>query len=667
SGRPYFVMELVKGVPINEYCDRNRLTPRERLELFVPVCQAIQHAHQKGIIHRDIKPSNILVTVYDGKPVPKVIDFGIAKAIAQRLTERTMFTQFGSIVGTLEYMSPEQAGTSALGVDTRSDIYSLGVLLYELLTGTTPLDRAKLRETAYVEILRRICEEEPPRPSTRLSDSKATLPSISAQRRTEPTRLAKLLRGDLDWIVMKSLEKDRTRRYESASGLARDIERHLEGDAVEACPPSAGYRLRKFVRKHRGALATATALVMTLVSAVVISTWQAIRALRSAAESKAVLAFVEDQFLIAARPQGQSGGLGKDVTLRQAVDAAEPKIQGSFPDQPIVEALVRDCLGNTYDYVGEPELGIKQHERAVQLLQANLGPRNPNTIIARANLAGSCLGAGRPAEAIPLFEESLELGTSTLGADHPDTLKCQSGLAVAYWRTGQLDRSIPLFERVLKRTAAKLGPDHPHTLTTQANLGINYRDAGRPADGARLMEEALRRARNHPDVRADMAWVTSELAMTYLAAGQLDKAESILRESAEQVRKQFGAEDPRRADAIDDLAFGLLKRQNWVEAESLLRECLAIREKGQPDDWRTFNTRSRLGASLFAQKRFAEAEKPIVSGYQGMKLTEARSPAAGKARMSEAARWVVELYEAWGQKEKAAEWRAKLAAGATNG
>jgi eukaryotic-like serine/threonine-protein kinase len=288
-GRPYFVMELVHGVPITKYCDDNHLTPRERLELFVPVCNAIQHAHQKGIIHRDIKPSNVMVTLYDGKPVPKVIDFGVAKATEQKLTERTLFTQYGTMVGTLEYMSPEQAEMSALGVDTRSDIYSLGVLLYELLTGSTPLTRQRMKEAAYAEILRMIKEEEPPKPSTRLSDSGEALASISANRHTEPAKLTKLVKGELDWIVMKTLEKDRNRRYETASALAADVQRYLNDEPVQACPPSAGYRLRKFVRRNRGPVAAGLALTTLLVLGAVgtsIGLAWALRAERTATQAK---------------------------------------------------------------------------------------------------------------------------------------------------------------------------------------------------------------------------------------------------------------------------------------------------------------------------------------------------------------------------------------------
>ncbi|MEX0711989.1 MAG: serine/threonine-protein kinase [Pirellulales bacterium] len=278
SGRPYFVMELVKGVPITQYCDNHQLSPRQRLELFVPVCQAIQHAHQKGVIHRDIKPSNVLVAAYDGRPVPKVIDFGVVKAVGQPLTERTLFTGFGGIVGTLEYMSPEQAEFNALDIDTRSDVYSLGVLLYELLTGTTPLAGRRLKQAAITEALRVIREEEPPRPSARLSQSKDTLASISAQRKMDPGRLTRLVRGELDWIVMKALEKDRSRRYETANGLARDVERYLSEEPVEACPPSAAYRLRSFAHRHRKGLVTAATFALLLLIGAVASTWQAVRA-----------------------------------------------------------------------------------------------------------------------------------------------------------------------------------------------------------------------------------------------------------------------------------------------------------------------------------------------------------------------------------------------------
>jgi serine/threonine protein kinase len=272
SGRPYFVMELVRGIPITDYCDKNHLTPRERLELFVPVCNAIQHAHLKGIIHRDIKPSNVLVTLHDGKPVVKVIDFGVAKALHQPLTDKTVYTQFAQMIGTPLYMSPEQAEMSGLDIDTRTDVYSLGVLLYELLTGMTPFDKQRLAKAAYEELLKIIREEEPPKPSVRLSRSSDSLPSIAAQRNTEPAKLSKLINGDLDWIAMKALEKDRTRRYETANAFAADVLRYLNDELVEASPPSTAYRLRKFARKHKRALVTAACFVAFLTASTIVST-----------------------------------------------------------------------------------------------------------------------------------------------------------------------------------------------------------------------------------------------------------------------------------------------------------------------------------------------------------------------------------------------------------
>src|SRR4051812_48237800 len=326
SGRPYFVMELVHGVPITRFCDDNRLAPRERLELSVPVCQAIQHAHQKGIIHRDVKPSNVLVTMYDDKPVPKVIDFGVAKAVEQRLTERTMFTQFGALVGTFEYMSPEQAEMNAFGVDTRSDIYALGVLLYELLTGTTPLERQRLREAALDEMVRLIKEEEAPRPSVRLSSSN-NLPRIAAARNTEPARLSRLVRGEIDWIVMKCLEKDRSRRYDTASGLARDVERYLADEPVEACPASMSYRLRKFVRKHRTLITTATTFAALLIAAAAATSWLAIKA----RQAEAVAENNREEAVANAKEAQRNGAMYHGMSMANRLHAEEAETYAASP------------------------------------------------------------------------------------------------------------------------------------------------------------------------------------------------------------------------------------------------------------------------------------------------------------------------------------------------
>jgi serine/threonine protein kinase/WD40 repeat protein len=348
NGRPYFVMELVKGVPLTKYCDAHRLTPRQRLELFIPVCQAIQHAHQKGIIHRDIKPSNVLVALYDGKPVPKVIDFGVAKVAGLELTDRTLVTGFGTVIGTLEYMSPEQAELNQLDIDTRSDIYSLGVLLYELLTGTTPLEKKRLKEAPLWEALRLIREDEPPRPSTRLS-STAEMPSIAANRGLEPRKLSGLVRGELDWIVMKALEKDRGRRYETANGLARDVERHLHDEPVQACPPSLSYRFRKFARRYKAPLITALLVLASLVLAVVVLALSAVRitgerdekarALERAEKATDAATLRSYRSLVAqARASRRSRGIGQRfVSLDTLDEATQLARQLQLPEKDLLE------------------------------------------------------------------------------------------------------------------------------------------------------------------------------------------------------------------------------------------------------------------------------------------------------------------------------------------
>jgi WD40 repeat protein/serine/threonine protein kinase len=370
SGRPYFVMELVHGVPITRYCDANKLSPRQRLELFVPVCQAIQHAHQKGVIHRDLKPSNVMVTLNDGRPVPKVIDFGVAKATEQRLTERTLFTQYGTIVGTLEYMAPEQAEMSGLGVDTRSDVYALGVLLYELLTGTTPLERTRLREAAYDEMLRLIREEEPARPSWRISTSGDRLATISAERNTEPAQLSRLVKGELDWIVMRCLEKDRTRRYDTASSLERDIQHYLADEPVEACPPSAGYRLRKFARKHKKLLATTAAFAAVLLMGVAASAWQAVRA----TEAEAVALAERDdkeQARQAEAEQRAAAVLNEHVAQRERDDAQKRRdeVQALNKKLQATQAQLQRTLYAAHMNLAQHALDAGGVERVLELLE----------------------------------------------------------------------------------------------------------------------------------------------------------------------------------------------------------------------------------------------------------------------------------------------------------
>lgn len=443
SGRPYFVMELVKGVPLTSFCDENKLDTSKRLELFQTICKAIQHAHQKGVIHRDIKPSNVMVTLHDGEPVVKVIDFGVSKAISQQLTEKTMFTAYGQMIGTPQYMSPEQAEMSGLDIDTRSDIYSLGVLLYELLTGSTPIQPERLRETGYAEMQRMIREEEPPRPSARLSTLGEQSAKIAISRGSDPQKLGTLLRGDLDWIAMKALEKNRDRRYETANGLATDVQRYLDGEAVTACPPSFAYRFRKFARKNRAVLYTTGSVVTVLILATVFSTLSAMRANRADQRSrKSLVKLLAEQQRAEKANDDLREAWGNDA-LQNAIDQflrgnfeqakASLEIAETHDANPGEIALCQAAIA----YYGNNRTDLKKHASiAFELL--------PDSIAAEVLLARSKIMEGTTSLGETLAE--LESQITTLKPSLPMDLLCAAQSLV--YR--DVDRSIQYLSELQK-------------------------------------------------------------------------------------------------------------------------------------------------------------------------------------------------------------------------
>jgi non-specific serine/threonine protein kinase/serine/threonine-protein kinase len=655
SGRPYFVMELVKGMPLTRFCDERRLGLRERLELTVPVSQAVQHAHQKGIIHRDLKPSNVLVALYDGRPVPKVIDFGLAKATGPKLTERTLFTVFGAVVGTLEYMAPEQAEVNQLDVDTRADIYSLGVLLYELLTGSTPLERGRLKKAALLEVLRLIREHEPPRPSVRLS-SLETLASVAAMRSTEPAKLTKLVRGELDWIVMKCLEKDRERRYETATGLARDLERYLADEPVQACPPSAAYRLRKLARRHRTALLTAAAFAGLLLVAVVVSTWQAVEARRAeavavterdqkdaqwrraeaaeasakaerdrnvaektradqeAAVATAVKQFLQDDLLRQADSHQQADrqfAPDPDVKVRTLLDRAAAGIDKRFPNQPLVAAAIREALGDAYVGIGAYAQAVQHLRAALALRTTHQGQDHRETLSALQRLAYAYLRAGQPAESIHLFEQMRAQEAKYPVRNRPDDGILLRGLGMAYRAQGKFAQAASLLEKALALYKQLDGDEHPHTLAAMNDLGVAYQDQGKYAEAAALYEKMLaidRRLRGdtHPDTLAAM----NRLVSVYMNLDKDAQAEELCVKALEIRRQVLGDEHPNTSSSRANLA-GLFKRQGrFAEAEALDTKALeASRRVLGAEHPHTLTGMGNLANTYYVQGKYGQAEK----------------------------------------------------------
>jgi eukaryotic-like serine/threonine-protein kinase len=551
SGRPFLVMELVKGVPITKYCDRYNLTPQERLELLIPVCHAIQHAHQKGIIHRDIKPSNVLVTLQDGKAMPKVIDFGVAKATEQRLTEGTMCTEIGQVMGTLEYMSPEQAEMGALDIDTRSDVYSLGVMLYELLTGSTPLDHAKLHQVACAAILKRIREELPTKPSTRLSESKDALPSISAHRMMEPSRLTKLVRGELDWIVMKALEKDRTRRYATAIGFAKDIRRYLDGDPVDASPPSATYKLRKFARKYRTALATASAFTVLLVAATALSIVLALWANRERTRAEdrerlAVEAVKRFRDAVANEPVLRNDPALEELRKRLLKEplaffrALRDRLQSDRNSRP--ESLARLArasfdLGDMVSAIGDMEDALIAYRESLAIYRklADANPTRFDDELAAGHLGiGNILSAtGKSSDAMTAYKSALAIHQKLAYANPADPdIQCRladshHNVGLLLSATGRPVEAIKSYQSA-QAIQQKLADSNPTVTKFRSRLanthnshGLVLHATGKTAEALKAFQSALTIRQRLADANPTISEFQIELANSHQNIGVL--------------------------------------------------------------------------------------------------------------------------------------------------
>ncbi|MEM9409890.1 MAG: serine/threonine-protein kinase [Planctomycetota bacterium] len=617
EGSPYFVMELVKGTHITKYCNDNKLSVDERLRLFVPICHAIQHAHQKGIIHRDLKPSNVLISLHDGKSVPKVIDFGLAKALdhTQKLTDKTLFTELGKIVGTVQYMSPEQAEMNQLDIDTRTDIYSLGVMLYELLTGSTPLEKETIGRNALLKTLEMIREREPPRPSDRLSDSGDSITGISDQRKIFPARLQQILRGELDWIVMKALEKDRTRRYGTADEFADDVTRYIQDEAVLARPASFSYRARKIIRKHKGLFAAAATIAILLVAGIASTARFAVGESRqrriaekktteaaseaenarmaeqtakmyadqakneqriaeeSAKRSRDALKIFADSFRSVDPKRGANVGmLAKDVLS----NAKKLLNQSELDDQGKVELL--SALTTSFEAMGNYDDAIEAANTTVRILKENLGVAHDYTLAAMNNLASIYDSAARTDDAIRINQQVYAVLNAKKGLDHPDALSSLSNLALSYSRVGQIRKATELHEEVLRIRQKNLGEKNLDTLTSMHNLASCYAKNRDIAGAIELYDFVFKERKkllgvDHPDTLKTMM----NLAGNHSLAGRIDESIELGKEAIELMKIKLGEDHPDTLTASNNLADCYRKKGKYDESIVLNKKVLDFR------------------------------------------------------------------------------------------
>jgi len=612
-GHPYFVMEYVAGMPITAYADKHKLTTRQRLELFVRVCEGVQHAHQKAIIHRDLKPSNILVSEVDGKPMPRIIDFGVAKATSQKLSPGTVFTRVGAVIGTLNYMSPEQAGSGGEDIDTRSDVYSLGVVLYELLVGALPHD---FKWIAYDEVLRQLREEDAPKPSTKLHTLGTESATAAKNRSVDPVTLSRQLRGDADAITLKALEKDRGRRYSSPSDLAADIGRYLGNEPVSAHAPSAAYRARKYIHRHRLGVAVSGVGVLLLAGFAITQTIQLRRiteerdrATRERDRADRVTEFMTGMFKVSDPGEAR----GNRVTAREILDKASKDIDTGLKNDPELRAKMMSTMANTYSGLGLYSLAQPLLEHAVEAQRRTLGPENTETLRTMSDLAEVLREEGRIAEPEKLDRETLEIRRRVLGPEHPDTIASQYALALILADEGHYAEAEKLYRETLDIERRILGAEDPSTLNSMTHLASVLMFEWRHADAEELYREAFDIQRRvlgpeHPNTLKTM----NSLATVLRMEGRNAEAEKLQRETMDIRRRILGPEHPNTLRSVSELVITLTQEDRYPEAERLQREVLDVERRVLgPEHPTTLSSASSLASILMYEGHYADAEKLV--------------------------------------------------------